>query len=257
MNESHDTTTRETTTGDMLTLALRLRRAEGEDAAQIVLMRDGALLREAGDEAGDEAWLHDAEALTADAMRSASARARFLLGRYAAKCALKALRPQLAPQEVEIRRGVFGQPVVVCPQAGDLAVSIAHCDGLAAAVAFPQGHPLGIDVETVASVDAETARGFVAPHELAPGLAPQEAYARAWCAKESLGKILRCGLAAPSGALALAGEALQGAAWRGRFVAHDQYAFVTLRAQKRAFALAHPARTQPLFDEARLLAFLG
>ena len=244
---------------DMLSLDVRLRRAGREDVARLVLVRGGA---DAADARTGES-LHPREAAEAAAMGSPAARMHFSLGRFAAKAALAALRPGLQTHETEIARGVFGQPVVLSPQAGGLAVSISHCAGLSAALAFPLGHPLGIDLEAIDAVEADAARAFVAQHELAPNLTEQEARARAWSTKESLGKILGCGLAAPASVLEIAGSregadaGAPGARWAGRFRTHDQYAFFTLRAGERVFAMAHPARTQVEMDELRLTSFIA
>ena len=244
---------------DMLSLDVRLRRAEREDVARLVLVRADADAAHA--QVHDS--LHPREAAEAAAMGSSAAQTHFSFGRFAAKAALAALRPSLQAHETEVGRGVFGQPVVLSPQAGGLAVSISHCGGLAAALAFPQGHPFGIDVEMIGAVEADAASALVSQRELAPNLPDQEAHARAWSAKECLGKILCCGLAAPASVFEIAGSRegaeprTPGARWGGRFLTHDQYAFFTLRAGDHVFAMAHPARTHVEMDALRLTAFIA
>ncbi len=237
---------------DVLVLDMRLSRTGGDEDARLVLLRSGD-----ADPRSEHDWLSPCESQAAAEIGSAAARSAFVQGRIAAKRALCALRPDLLPQQVDVRAGVFGQPVVVGAQVGDLSVSIAHCDGLVVAVAFPQGHPLGVDAEAIATADEATLRALVALQEIAPDFERREALLRAWCAKESLGKILRCGLAAPASVLALEGETRDGALWRGRFLAHTQYAFLTLRCGRHIFALAHPARTRVIFESKRLIAFFG
>lgn len=238
---------------DVLILDVRLSRSASEEAARLVVLRVDAV----EPPPGAHEWLHPHEAQKAANMKSEVRRKAFVAGRIAAKRALLALRPGLSAQRIEIGAGVFGQPVVVGEHVGDLSVSIAHCEGMAAAIAFPQGHPLGLDVEALAAADEATLHAFILREEIAPDLERREALLRAWCAKESLGKTLRCGLTAAPPVLALQGDGGEGPFWRGRYVAHTQYAFLTLCGGGYVFALAHPARTRVLFESQRLLAFLA
>jgi len=74
----------------------------------------------------------------------------------------------LCTSDIHIRPGVFQQPVVSGPGCEDLSICITHSGTLAAAVAFPTGHPLGIDLEWHDHALVETLKEHVAPHELPP-----------------------------------------------------------------------------------------
>jgi len=78
----------------------------------------------------------------------------YLLGRYAAKLALRDLLQESDLRIIEIVRGVFDQPIVLFGQKQGWSVTISHADSLAFALAFPTGHPMGIDAERIDSTCA-------------------------------------------------------------------------------------------------------
>ena len=124
-----------------------------------------------------------------------------LLGRIAAKDAVRALlfargHGPLYPVEVRIDADPAGRPVVHGPFAADVRVSLAHCEGIACALAAEGADP-GIDVEKIAPRgDAFAALAF-ADDELArvPAAARDEWITRMWAAKEAAGKARGTGLA--------------------------------------------------------------
>src|SRR5256885_539589 len=76
-------------------------------------------------------------------------RNNYLLGRYAAKQALRACFNHPDLSETEVIKGVFEQPVVLSPFKAGAEISLAHTRGVAVAVACRAGHPIGIDIESV------------------------------------------------------------------------------------------------------------
>ncbi len=72
-------------------------------------------------------------------LRFARRQQSYLLGRYAAKLALRDLLAEPDLRAIEIVRGVFEQPVVQCARSHRWCVSISHADSLAVVVAFPAG----------------------------------------------------------------------------------------------------------------------
>ena len=141
-------------------------------------------------------------------------RQAFLQGRLAAKTALRAMLRRLEPaarfdpRRVEVENGYLGRPIV--NGAPGLGVSLSHCQGFAAAVAFPQGLPLGLDLERVRPQNVLAISDRIAPEELAMArfTAPPGAHAALpptllWCLKEALGKLLGCGLATSPEELAI------------------------------------------------------
>ena len=149
----------------------------------------------------------------------------FLLGRLAAKRALGELLQEPDLRRIEIRSGVYGQPLVHHPRAGGTHVSVSHSHGLAVALAFPAQYPMGIDLETVAAVSAATIIPELgaSPPELTwlatGGADDATACCVLWTAREALGKSLQTGLNSPLGVFSL-GEirAAGDGSWVGQYL---------------------------------------
>ncbi|MGE7154520.1 4'-phosphopantetheinyl transferase family protein [Methylorubrum rhodesianum] len=153
-------------------------------------------------------FLHgDEEALLTDRLHPRR-RHGLLIGRYAAKCALAALRPDLDPRTLAIRPGVLEQPVLSGARPENLGISLSHAGPVAIAVAYPEACPMGVDLEwirpaNVALLTRQTTaaeRRLLADHLGGP---ESERLTRLWCLKEALSKALRCGLTVPLDLLAV------------------------------------------------------
>lgn len=172
----------------------------------------------------------------------------FLLGRLAAKRALAALLDEPDLQRIEIHSGIYGQPLVRHPRAGAVEVTVSHSHGLAVALAFPAGYPMGIDLETVSGVSAATIVGELeaSPAEYAwlatGGLDEATACCVLWTAREALGKALKIGLNSPLGILSLADiqNAGQGN-WLGRYLRFPRCQCLSQAKNGRVLSLALPA----------------
>jgi len=128
-------------------------------------------------------------------------RRSYLIGRYAAKQAVGAFAQEKNLSKILIQPGIFNQPVVRCGDEHNVQVSITHCDELGAALAFPEAHPMAIDIEKIytdknnvletqmTGKEREMVSAVPFPYETMLTLL--------WTAKESLSKILRTGLTAP------------------------------------------------------------
>jgi 4'-phosphopantetheinyl transferase len=174
----------------------------------------------------------------------------YLLGRYAAKQALQRLLPQFAPTAVLVGAGVFGQPVVWSPGPPPVGVSIAHCAGAAAAVAFPLEQPLGIDLEPINADRLKAMLTQVQPSERQlddrlKGDHPDPAWVTSiWTAKEALSKILKCGMTTPFALLELARLAREGNMFSGEFKNFGQYKVMAWQLPAHVFALVAPRRSE-------------
>ncbi|MFG2234556.1 beta-ketoacyl synthase N-terminal-like domain-containing protein [Streptomyces sp. NPDC048723] len=137
---------------------------------------------------------------------SPRARAPWLLGRIAAKDALRQLlwdggAGPVFPAEVPIGNDPTGRPVAGSPLTRGFRLSIAHKDRIAVALAHP-ARPVGIDVEQVTADPDALIRIALGPAELrlAEGLAAREgtglpaALTALWCAKEAAAKAAGGGL---------------------------------------------------------------
>lgn len=137
---------------------------------------------------------------------SPRARAPWLLGRIAAKDALRRLlwdggAGPVFPAEVPIGNDPAGRPLAEGPLTRGFRLSIAHKDRIAVALAHP-GRAVGIDVEQVTADPDALVRIALGPEELrlAERLAACEgtglpaALTALWCAKEAAAKAEGSGL---------------------------------------------------------------
>jgi len=130
-------------------------------------------------------------------------RQSYFLGRYAAKRALNFLTDE-DPAELTIYHGVFDNPVVESNKTPfRFDVSITHSSDVAAAIAFPTAHPMGIDIEQVDQAKAQVVEKELTPYECALfshtdfGLSHPSMLSMAWTIKESISKVLKTGLMTP------------------------------------------------------------
>jgi len=155
----------------------------------------------------------------------------FLLGRYAAKQALAVLLREPVYANIEIAPGVFLQPIVKFPTPEPVGVSITHAGELACALAFPQIHPMALDVERLDAKNLEAMQSQMLPEELRPEALPQlSELVRCtvlWTAKEALSKVLQCGMMCPFTLLETVALRQNASCYVGYFRHFGQYKFHT------------------------------
>ncbi|NRR21133.1 4'-phosphopantetheinyl transferase superfamily protein [Brevibacillus sp. MS2.2] len=122
----------------------------------------------------------------------------YLTGRYVAKRAVSVLTGEDSLERICIEQGIFHHPVVNLPNTTNVQVSITHCDDLAAAIAFSEELPMGIDVERI-SVDRNKVletQMTVKEGNLFSCLpySYETTLTLFWTVKEALSKILKTGL---------------------------------------------------------------
>ena len=212
-----------------------------------------------------ESVLHPEELKYFHSLSALKRKKDYLLGRYSAKRALLYLSDtRSAPTihsapAIHIKPGIFQQPLVNGPGCEELSICITHSGNLAAAVAFPTGHPLGIDLERKDRTLVETLKQHIDQEELPPTLlcaSEAERYTRVWTVKESLSKILKCGLTTPFSILRLrADPSAGGPVWSGGFENFSQYRFISLCSKELSFALVHPGRTTVVVALEKIIHF--
>ena len=222
---------------------------------QTLIVRHGELERPvcfatADTAAPPEEFLSDSENKRLKEFRFPAKREGFLLGRLAAKRALGALLKEPDLRRIEIRSGIYGQPLVDHPRAGSAEVTLSHSHGRAVALAYPAEYPMGIDLETLASISAPTILGELeaSPAELTwlatGGVAEAAACGVLWTAREALGKALRIGLNSPLGILALTEiQAAGEQAWASRYLNFPQCRCQSQVMNGRVLSLAMPGDT--------------
>ena len=148
-----------------------------------------------------------------------------------------------------VGRGAFGQPLVQAEALDVPDVTLSHAGGWVVALAFPHGHPIGIDLERVDAAHVETLAPMLGAAECAPAdhaLGRAAALTQLWALKEAVSKATLCGLVVKADALAL--EAI---GWDPtgfvdtRYATFRQYRGRAWVGSRCAFAIALPFRTEP------------
>ncbi|MBC7920828.1 MAG: 4'-phosphopantetheinyl transferase superfamily protein [Ferruginibacter sp.] len=128
-------------------------------------------------------------------------RESFLRGRYIAKQVLLDYLQEKNPRRIRLESGVFDHPLVVHSSPSTPQISLSHTQEWAAGLAFSEAHPMGLDLEAIASSNAATIHSQVTSHEIGlhRTLADDENtfYTRLWTIKEALSKVLKTGLMTP------------------------------------------------------------
>lgn len=121
----------------------------------------------------------------------------YLLGRYCAKQAIKALSSSMDFSSFSIISGQFNQPLIRGIGTNGLSVSISHSESYAAAIAFYDSSPFGIDIQTVKSENKELILSIGTKSEMeiikGTGWNEESRLTLLWCAKESLAKAIKTG----------------------------------------------------------------
>lgn len=125
----------------------------------------------------------------------------YLDGRYAAKLALREAISEPDLRSIQIVKGVFEQPIVRCERNAGWAVTLSHAESLAIGLAYPAGHPMGVDVERIDETRHETILSQLSQQEISwvesVAAGRHEVATALWTAKEALSKILTTGLMSP------------------------------------------------------------
>ncbi len=181
-------------------------------------------------------------------LRSERRQKSYLLGRYAAKLALREPLSEPNPKGVEILKGVFEQPIVHSGGKGGWGVTISHSESLAVCLAFPAGHPFGVDVERIDQARQETIRSQLSPQEIAwVDSAPtdgQRVATALWASKEALSKVLTTGLMTPLHIYNLSEfSRIDSGIWEGWFQNFGQYKVRVWAGASYVLSIAMPKRS--------------
>lgn len=203
-------------------------------------------------------FLHPTELAYFQTLKFERRQHSFLLGRYAAKRAIMKCCDIENPTLIEIKAGVFNHPVVKFPGNKNLQVSIAHSQSWTAAIAFPEEHPMGIDLEslTARSTDAIVEQLTPAEHQLAEllDLDQQTTQVLLWSAKEALGKTIKCGITIPLQMMELRSFTKSGEVYTFIFTHFVQYKAISYLLEGNAITIVLPRDTN---FEAQPFRFTG
>jgi phosphopantetheinyl transferase len=190
-------------------------------------------------------WLHPNEITYFHTLKFERRRMSYLLGRIAAKQAIITLFPLLSPTDIHIDFGVFGFPVVKCAAIANIKVSISHCDNIGIAVAYPEEHPLGIDIEmidpeqlTAISSQLQESEKLLTTNSIAD-------YTVLWSIKEAVSKIFMTGLTIGMELLTVKAFTFAGAYYESTFANIAQYKAISYVHKRYVCSLVLPGKTTP------------
>ena len=179
----------------------------------------------------------------------------YLLGRRAAKTALRQQMNLEQPEKIWVDVGVFGQPLVRAPAHAGMGISISHSADYGGAIAFDMAQPMAIDIEPLRRRDdqallsqftpAEIDRlNHVSQHPVSP--------LWLWTAKEALSKVMQTGLTVPLDLYEIGTIQQDGVFFVALFKKFLQYKTLSFRWRESMITIALPARTAvecPLHNE--------
>ena len=188
-------------------------------------------------------FLHPDEEACFSAMKFERRRRSYLAGRYCAKQALCLLEPGGEARAFRITPGVFTQPIVEHPSSR-AQVGISHAGDWGAALAFPEAHPMGLDIEEMDPDKAEVIRSQAAPGEtpLLGKVNGEEirALTLLWTIKEALSKALRCGMMTPFTLFEISSLEREDGRYVSAFTHFAQYKAVSFFLQDIAVSIVSP-----------------
>jgi 4'-phosphopantetheinyl transferase len=146
-------------------------------------------------------YLHSTERAVYRDSLSTHQKDSFLRSRFIAKKALSVYLSEDALSTIQVKSGVFNQPLVVYTADSFPQISLSHTYIGAAGLAFSAEHPMGIDLEVIRHSNAEMMASQITSHETrlnqVIGEEENTFYTRLWTIKEAISKVLKTGLMTP------------------------------------------------------------
>jgi 4'-phosphopantetheinyl transferase len=196
--------------------------------------------------------LHQKEFTYFNNLKFDKRRESYLLGRLAAKQAVAQLITTDSVQSFLIATGIFEFPVLKAPVNHNLQLCISHCDHIGVALAYPEEHPVGIDIEKIDDENVEAVKHHLTPKECGLiekcGLPELTGYTILWTAKEALSKIFRTGLTMDLKILEIDTLQTDGAYYHCTFRNLAQYRSVSCNAGAFVCTFILPKLTTPELD---------
>jgi 4'-phosphopantetheinyl transferase EntD len=143
--------------------------------------------------------LHLDEITYLNSLKFDKRKSSYLLGRISAKSALSKIIPaKTAMNSFKVGFGVFQFPVIEHLPYSGLQVSITHCDAIGISIAYPEAHPIGVDIERINPEKVDSMVNMFTQEEIILANSKlndkASAYTLLWTVKESLSKILKTGM---------------------------------------------------------------
>jgi 4'-phosphopantetheinyl transferase EntD len=175
------------------------------------------------------------------------------LGRIAAKKAISEIAEGQNIQSIFIDFGIFQFPVVKYCTGQNIQVSISHCDDIGIALAFPEEHPLGTDIERIDTDKIEAIQSQVTAKEVKLieelNLPFDAGCTIIWTIKEALSKIFRTGMMMDFTLLEISSLEKAGLTYMGTFCYTAQYKAISFHSGNYVCSVVVPKNTTPVLEE--------
>ena len=179
-------------------------------------------------------------------------KASYLLGRLVAKHAILPLSSISNPRLVWIDTGVFQFPIVRGANLQNIQVSISHCDSIGFSVAYPEAHPMGIDIEKISEDRTATVLSQLVNNEKELLKTNRNdtisCYTAIFSIKEALSKILKTGMMLDFKFLEIKSFQLKEQVIKCTFIHFGQYKAFAYLQNGYVFAIVLPKRTSVQLD---------
>ena len=197
-------------------------------------------------------FLHSSERAYYDTLKFDKRKHSYLLGRLAAKKAIAELTGEKNISSIAINYGVFHFPIVKNAIHQNIQVSITHCDNIGIALAFPEEHPLGVDMERMDENRTEAMKSQMNATEfelIANCNIPLSLGCTAfWTIKEALSKIFRTGLTMDFKILEINSFEQADLAYISTYKYYAQYKAISYAAGKYICSIVLPKNTTPVLQ---------
>lgn len=176
-------------------------------------------------------------------------RKEFVLGKAVSKRAVMILTDNNKPKDLNIKHGVFRQPVLEgC--VSNIQISISHCSEYVTAVAFEEYFPCGVDVEIIRFSNNELIEyNLTAKEKALLNKGITEEYTVFWTAKEAISKVLKIGLTSELSLYEIEEYNYEEPYYRGKFKNFNQYEFVAASVGNCILTLAMPKHSDIVLRE--------
>lgn len=193
-------------------------------------------------------FLHPSEQLYSQTLNYERRLNSYLLGRHAAKKAIGQALTNISANDIELEFGVFHQPIIKGETGNQVEVSISHSDKAAVALAYPTGHPMGVDIEKIDYSKKELFLKQLSLKELENlgllDIALEGGALMLWSVKEALSKALKSGLAADYMVYETKNLKWHNNHLMGEFVHFAQYRFEAFLLNLHVLAIVLPKKTK-------------
>lgn len=216
-------------------------------------------------------YLSNTEKETYNRFLCNSRKREYLFSRHLAKSLLFSYNINHSAEQIKIHNGILGQPFLDCPMKNH-GITISHCSDMITVVVFPEFYQIGVDIEKISDSMISVKKNIMTKHEekivyekLDQGTklyffdviqyilsiftdsydevdAELQKITIVWTAKESLSKVLKCGLSTPLEVFEIKSIACDGKIFVCSFLNFPQYTSVSIRLKGYIFSICYPSQ---------------